>query len=118
MDMWTFRCYISKAGTDEIRAWYELQEPDVRADFLAVIEVLRVIPEPYWRKPDYCRLQGVPCKGLGELRLKVNGVHYRIFGYFGPGSTDFTLLVPIKKSDDPAYKRACPLAQARRVETA
>jgi hypothetical protein len=45
-----------------------------------------------------------------------NGTQYRIFGFFGPDDDDFTMLLPLRKNDDPKYRRSCKEAQRRKAE--
>ena len=112
--MWTFRCYIDDQDSDPIRNWCDAQPEKVQAELDAIIELLRVTPRKWWRMPKYRNFTRKG-KGLGALRLKETGIHYRIVGFFGPNEKiEFTLLVPFKKDDDPEYASAIPEAFERR----
>ena len=117
-----FRCYISHAGVDQIRVWFDAQNDAVQADLLAVIETLEAITNR-GRWPESCfkeleNRKGSQCEGLVELILEADDVQYRIFGFSGPRDDDFTMLLPLRKNDDPTYKRSCGEAQRRKAEVA
>src|SRR5216683_2131725 len=109
--MVTFRCYISEDGQDQIRLWFEACTDDLQAGLLAVIEVMEAVPRTQWSESYYKELQdkkSSKCAGLEELILiSEEGLHYRIFGFSGPGEDDFTMLYALKKNDDPTYKDTC-----------
>jgi hypothetical protein len=118
--MVTFRCYISQDGVDQIKVWFDAQDDDVQADLLAIMEIMEATVRDRW--PESCfkplkKRKGSPlCEGLDELILVVGEVHYRIFGFSGPRDDDFTMLLPLKKNDDPTYKQSCEEAQKRKSE--
>jgi hypothetical protein len=117
----TFRCYISGEGVDQIGIWYAAQSDALQADLLAVIATLEASPNrTRWPKNCFKELgnrKGSQCEGLVELILKdEDGTHYRIFGFAGPGTDDFTMLLPLRKNDDPTYKRSCEEAHRRKAE--
>ena len=120
--MVTFRCYISDDGVDQIRVWFDAQNDTVRAGLLAVIETLEATTNR-GRWPESCfkeleNRKGSQCEGLVELKLAADDLQYRIFGFSGPRDDDFTMLLPLRKNDDPTYKRSCAEAQKRKVEVA
>jgi len=115
----TFRCYISGEGVDQIRVWYDAQDGGVQADLTAVMETLEAISRDRWPESCFKSLEnrkGSQCEGLDELKLEVEEVHYRILGFSGPRDDDFTMLLPLKKDDDPTYKASCEEAQKRKAE--
>ena len=117
--MVTFRCYISGEGVDQIRVRYDAQDGGVQAALTAVMEVLEAISRDRWPESCFKSLEnrkGSQCEGLDELKLEVEGVHYRILGFSGPRDDDFTMLLPLKKDDDPTYKASCEEAQKRKAE--
>jgi Phage derived protein Gp49-like (DUF891) len=119
----TFRCYISGDGVDQIKVWFGAQDDAVQADLLAVMETLEAIDNRD-RWPESCfkeleNRKGSQCEGLIELILEdENRVQFRIFGFSGPRDDDFTMLLPLRKNDDPTYKRSCQEAQKRKAEVA
>src|SRR4051794_22120955 len=103
----TLRCYHADDGSDAIDAWYRAQDETVQGAVDGALDVLSSIARGRWGPPYFKELQprpGARCNGLAEVTLEVSGVHYRIFGYDGPRPTDFTLLLPIRKNDDPRYR--------------
>lgn len=125
-EIFTFRCYISAEGVDEIDKWRRVQPAAVRAKADVVLGNLATTPKKWWRRKPFAQLdvdgEG-PCRGLSEVRIILlskedppEETHYRILGYFGPKLKQFTLLVPFAKDDDPDYGQSCPTAQARRED--
>jgi hypothetical protein len=93
--IWTIRCYVSPGGRDMIDDWYNRQTDEVRAALDAALEFLVQRPRNEWRRPEFDLLSG-KLREIGEIRLKVHR-QYRIFGFFGPGRMDFTLLIGASK---------------------
>jgi hypothetical protein len=117
----TFRCYISGDGVDQIKVWFDAQDDALQADLLAVMETLEANHRDRWPQSCFKELEnrkGSQCEGLVELKLKADDVQYRIFGFAGPRDDDFTMLLPLRKNDDPKYKRSCKEAQKRKAEVA
>ena len=111
-----FRCYLSEAGDDEVRLWYEAQKPAVRGAILATLQALSGRPRDRWRRKPYGVLRSSTCRGLGEIRIEEpRRMHHRILGFFD-GSEAFVLLYAFCKIFDPAYQLACPEAQRRRLD--
>jgi hypothetical protein len=83
------------------------------------METLEAISRDRWPESCFKSLEnrkGSQCEGLDELKLEVEKVHYRILGFSGPRDDDFTMLLPLKKDDDPTYKESCEEAQKRKAE--
>jgi hypothetical protein len=117
--MVTFLSYISAGGVDQIQLWFDSQSKGLQANLRATKETLEAISRDKWPESCFKRLRnkrGSQCEGLGELILKDEGVHYRIFGFCGPAVDDFTMLLPLRKNDDPTYKHSCEEAQKRKAE--
>jgi hypothetical protein len=105
---------------DQIGVWYGTQREDVQADLDAVMEILEATSRNRWPESCFKELEnrkGSQCEGLVELILEDDDeVQYRIFGFSGPRADDFTMLLPLKKNDDPTYKASCEEAQKRKAE--
>ena len=115
--MWTFRCYIEAEDSDVIRAWYDAQDEAVQGELDGIIEILRYSPRKWWRMKRFRHWQGEQFVGMGAIRIEVDDVHYRITGFFGPDEeSEFTLLVPFNKDDDPHYAVSRPEALLRKQE--
>jgi hypothetical protein len=93
--LWTFRCYVSPNGRDMIADWYGRQTEQVQAAFDVAREYLVQRTRDEWRRPDFDLLSG-NMREIGEIRLKVDK-QYRILGFFGPGRSEFTLLIGASK---------------------
>lgn len=115
--MVALRCYLLASGADAIREWYAAQPAQVRGAVFAVLEALQATPRSRWRRKRFALLgkRGQSeCRGLGEIRIEVQRVHYRIFGYFDEEGNTFTMVFAFRKDWNPAYDRACPIAQRRK----
>ncbi len=89
--LWSFRCYRSADGTDEIRAWYDGGSKQLQARFLSRMRMLAQLPRAEWNENLYKNLHG-PCSGLGEIRFLADKVEQRPLG-FRSGSDEFTILL-------------------------
>jgi hypothetical protein len=113
--LWTFRCYVSPSGRDMIDDWNSRQSDEVQTAFDVVREFLEQRPRDEWRRPDFDLLSGA-LKGMGELRFKVDK-QYRVIGFFGPGRSDFTMLIGTsKKGKNYDPRNALETALSRRDE--
>jgi hypothetical protein len=72
--------------------WYSRQPEGVQGALDVALEYLVQRPRNEWRRPEFDLLSG-KMRAIGEIRLKVDNKQYRILGFFGPGRSDFTLLV-------------------------
>jgi len=93
--LWTIRCYISPTGQDMIDDWYKRRSEKVQAALDVALEYLVQRPRDEWRRPQFDLLSG-KMRAIGEIRLKVDK-QYRVLGFFGPGRSDFTLLIGASK---------------------
>ena len=93
--LWKIRCYVSRTGRDMIDDWCNRQSEDVQAALDVALEYLVQRPRNEWRRPEFDLLSG-KMRAVGEIRLKVDK-QYRILGFFGPGRSDFTLLIGSSK---------------------
>ena len=113
--LWTFRCYVSPSGRDMIEDWYRRQSDEVQTAFDVVREFLEQRPRDEWRRPDFDILSG-KLRVLGEIRFKVDK-QYRVFGFFGPGQSEFTMLIGAsKKSKNYDPRDALDTALTRRLD--
>jgi len=82
-------------GRDMIDDWYNRQSDDVQGAVDVALEFLSQRPRLEWRRPEFDLLSG-KLRSIGEIRLKVDK-QYRILGFFGPGRSDFTMLIGSSK---------------------
>jgi len=86
----------------------------VQGATFAILETLSHRPYQHWRRKPFGLLKGPACLGLGEIRIEEpKASHHRILGFFH--DPDFILLLAFAKDTDPAYAKACPDAQTRRL---
>ncbi len=113
--LWTFRCYCSPDGTDEIRSWHDGQSKKVRAKFLSRLRILARLPVEEWNENYYKKLHGI-CAGLGEIRFFADNVQHRPLGYRS-GEKEFTILFcATEKGGKFVPLSACEKALARKSE--
>ncbi len=113
--LWSFRCYRSADGTDEIRAWYDGGSKQLQARFLSRMKMLALLPRAEWNENLYKNLHG-PCSGLGEIRFLADKVQQRPLG-FHSGGAEFTILFCAKEKGGKFVPlSACEKATARRDE--
>ncbi|HLC44722.1 MAG TPA: type II toxin-antitoxin system RelE/ParE family toxin [Patescibacteria group bacterium] len=113
--LWTFRCYVSTRGIDEIRTWYDDQSATVRAKFDSRLKFLAQRERAEWKREPFDILHD-ECEGLGEIRFKADGVQHRPLGFFN-GEKIFTLvLCAEEKGNKFVPKKACEIALRRKAE--
>ena len=61
---------------------------------LMILEGIRNLDRPL-----VGQLRGKPCKGLFEIKLKVDQTHFRPIGCYGPTDREFTLLAGAIEKD-------------------
>lgn len=111
--LWSFRCYRSADGTDEIKAWYDGGSKRLQAKFLSRMRILAQLPRVEWNENLYKDLHG-PCGGLGEIRFFADKVQQRPLG-FHSGAAEFTILFCAKEKGGRFVPlSACEKAIARR----
>ncbi|MEY9886351.1 type II toxin-antitoxin system RelE/ParE family toxin [Bradyrhizobium sp. USDA 329] len=93
--VWTFRCYVSASGRDMFKDWYDDQSEQVQAAVDVALEFLAQRPRHDWRRPEFDLLSG-KMREVGEIRFKVDK-QYRILGFFGPNTSEFTMLIGASK---------------------
>jgi hypothetical protein len=94
--LWTFRFYVSASGRAVVQDWYDDQIDDVQAKFDTVLEYLSQRKRHEWGRPEFAPLTG-KYAGLGEFRFDFGKLEYRPIGCFGPGRSDFTILIGATK---------------------
>lgn len=105
-------CYVSPAGNNKIRHWYEDLSAQERADADTFIQIMRKTKD--WKKPDYrSKLTGY--KGLGELRWPSEQKQHRLIGYLQDGAF-FALIGCIHKQQVYAPADALDTADRRKKE--
>ncbi len=115
MRPWRFRSYCSPAG-DLIRGWFEEQLPSVQAEIVNIAMYLRSLDDADdWVGKDYKDLTGREA-GLGQLRIIVDQVHYRILGFRDDVEREFTMLYADRKTTRFDYKPAGTTAKKRLAE--
>ncbi len=109
------KAYAPPGRRSDVEAWYDGLRPAqrlrVRADRL---EYLAKLPERLWGLPYFGRFNTGPCKGLGNIKVKVERNHYPLVGFFGAVNTEFTIVSCILKKRRTLSRNDCKTAQARR----
>ena len=116
MGRWIFRTYRLARGTDEVDEWYSTLRPRHRAKVLTGLEYLRDQPIQDWVRPRVGSLHG-ECKGLREIRFKLDKVPWRLIGFHGPERNEFTIVIVAMEKDGRFEPHdTCKMAQHRKLE--
>lgn len=89
--------FRSEMGRNVIEDWKATLSVDAVNEFRAVLTILEAVPRQYWRRPQFDVLSGDQYKGMGEIRFNAKDKTYRVFGFFGPDRSQFTLLIGCEK---------------------
>ena len=89
MENWQFLDYISVSGTNHIKEWLDGLPLKVRMAINTRIQYLET--EVKLDRPDVGILNQ-ECKGLLEIRIKIDNVQYRPLMCYGPERRQITLL--------------------------
>jgi len=89
--VWELMVLVADSGT-VLERWFREYErkannKDLRARTDSYLRRLVVIPPGKWPFPTYR-----PLGPIGEIRFDLHNVEYRIYGYFGPGARQFTMI--------------------------
>lgn len=114
MPSWTFKCYVSPQGIDEIGLSYNGHSIGVRATFDSRLRQLSQSGVQDWRRPLFDKLQDE--NGLCEIRFKADGVQHRILGFFQPGQIFVMVIWMTKKGNVTVPKSAIETAKQRKRE--
>ena len=98
MPLWTFKDYVSPAGTNDVSGWCEALSVKAQARLDAILEHLEASQS--WSGQEFKRLSGDKYQGLGEVRFKDGGVPCRLIGMNGPGKGEYTFLIGCTHKDD------------------
>lgn len=111
--LWTFKCFRETDGSSPVKTWYDSLSKKAQAKFDVARDYLKQNPVNDWQRPHYAPLHG-PCRGLGEIRFKMDNVQHRVLGFFGPGRMEFTLLCCDIEKGGKLSKSTCDIALKRR----
>ena len=113
--LWSFRCYRSADGTDQVKAWYDGGSKQLRAKFISRMKTLGQLARNEWHENLYKTLHG-ECDGLAEIRFFADKVQQRPLG-FHSGGAEFTILFCAKEKGGKFVPlSACAKAIARKDE--
>jgi hypothetical protein len=111
--MWKIKAFAADFNRTIISEWHSQQDEDVQAAFEVKMKFLREQPRAVWQRPHIGMLRR-DCKGLYEIRIKVNNVQHRPIGYFS-GLEEFTILAFATERDNQFDPRdICTTAKNRK----
>lgn len=91
---WVFLAYWSDSEGLPVQDWFDGLPERVRDEVGDTIRYLEAMTGTPWTRPEFDRLAGEP--DISEIRVDLNTDYgresYRIYGYFGPGKRQYTLL--------------------------
>lgn len=99
--VWTFRAVRTQSG-NVLTDWFGTDKK-LQARMDRYLGCLQQMPG-HWPMPYYRHLGD----GIGEIRFDLRNVEHRLYGYFGPGQRDFTVVFAGsgKKEQDKHIKSA------------
>src|SRR5947207_1922431 len=100
MALWTFCAFPTLAGNRIIDAWVADLDAESHNNFAATLETLEVLPVQFWKRPPFDHVHGKKYQGLSEIRWDGKNKTYRMFGYFGPMRSCYTMLLGCEKKRD------------------
>ncbi len=110
----TFYDYVDASGENLIRTWLDDQSVKVRVKFDVMIRYMEATPIALWHDP-YGKLLHGECRGLFEIKRKVQRVQYRLLAFHGLAG-DPTLVLGAREVGGRWEPRsACEQAQGRRA---
>ncbi len=114
--LWALKVFEPRGRVSEVEAWYDGLKPAQRMRVRAErLEYLVQLPRHLWQMPAFEEFSTGPCKGLGNIRIKVERNHFRLLGFFGPDDRGFTVLSFHMKKTRTLPKNDCETAHARRI---
>ena len=99
---WQFMSSVGTSRSSAIEEWLlEVEQKrdrkkKVRNRFHTILRHLHITT--IWREPYYEQLNNAD--GVGEIKVKVSNIQYRVFGFFGPQGAQFTMLLGGHHKDD------------------
>lgn len=95
--IWKFKVFVEDNGKNVIVDWLQKLPQSAQDAIDTRIRYLEVTEK--WQRPAFDKLKGYD--GIHEIRVKdhLANIEYRIFGCYGPGRKEFTLLVGAYKKD-------------------
>ncbi len=83
--------YVDANGINIVKTWLDGLGPTVKAKMNTKLNILEQIDRTDWKFPMTEVLKGDK-DGLIAVRVKYQGIEYRLLGYDGPYRGEFTLL--------------------------
>jgi hypothetical protein len=114
--LWSFRCYLSPDGTDEIRKAHDSEERQTRKKFHSRLKILAALPFEEWHNGVLYRELHGECFGLGEIKFKGDNVKQRPLG-FRSSEYEFAILFwAHERGNKWVPLKACQRALERKAE--
>jgi hypothetical protein len=88
---WLFRTYVSPTGRNDVQKQVDKARDEIVEHFKARLRYLANTPKIDWHEPQAKKLSGVD--DIYEIRFQAEKRQHRPLGFFGPGQSEFTILV-------------------------
>ena len=112
----TFLDYVDSSETNQIEAWLESLSPGTKEAVKSTLTARLTYgsEQPQLEHPHFERMKRV---NLIEVKFRKGKIVYRVFGCYGPGRAEVTLLIGATKSNNQLTPPdAIQTAQKRRDE--
>ncbi len=91
---WKILTFVHDSAKCDVQDQYDSATAELRASFEVAVSYLASLPKQEWRRPKAAKLtDNRRFREFYEIRFKADSVQQRPIGYFGPNSTDFTILI-------------------------
>jgi len=114
---WNFKVFISENGDNEINDWLDSLSTQARKAQEYKARIKRIIVHLENQKDMHSKYFSSYKNHnyIYRLKFRFHDDLYRVFGCFGPGENDFTLLIPVRKvAGRLEPKNAVQIAEGRR----
>lgn len=97
---WTFRGFWATHEGKDVQNWFDRLPVEAQEEISDICRILAAATRNLWRKPEFDPLKGAG--GISEIRpadvrLIEGSKSYRLYGYFGPGEHEYTVLLGVEK---------------------
>jgi hypothetical protein len=111
MTYWTFQTYKDQ-NVNEIKGWIGELSPKARVKFRKRISYLAITR--IWIKKYAEKLKGY--ENIIEIKIRYHNIQYRPLGCCGPGTREFTLLIPAREVGSEFEPRHAPKTAQKRCK--
>jgi thiamine kinase-like enzyme len=97
---WTFLGYTSADEGKPVQKWFDGLLPDEQDEIADQFRIMATVNSSLWRRPEFDPLDGEDFSEIRppDIRSNEGSKTYRVYGFFGPGKHEWTMLHGSEKS--------------------